>query len=460
MLFYILIPLFVALALLVVVSVVTAITAVGFSFLPVRKVPLRYNLRNLQVRWKTTLVTALAFTLVTALLVIMLAFVHGMDRVTQSSAIPGNVIVLADGATDETFSNIANPSVQLFPDDVQKAIQKITRKEGGKNVREFLLSREVYVLVSHIVKQNDDGGRKRRFIQMRGISDPEISAQVHEVSLASGKWWSASGVRSVPDPAGSSDAKIEVLEVVLGDGIARILGSDLGKAELVPDDIVQIGPNTCVVAGVMNPKGSYGSEVWGRDTQIQQIFNRGNRFSSFVLRTADDETGAEVAAKLKKLSSEKYNASTETEYYKRLEASSDVFRMAIWFLGAVMAIGGVLGVTNTMFAAISQRAKDIGVLRLLGYTRFQILCSFLMESILIALIGGLLGCAVGYLFNGMTATSIASGGQGGGKSVVLQLAVDFTVMGPALLLALVMGAVGGFIPSINAMRLRPLESLR
>jgi ABC-type antimicrobial peptide transport system permease subunit len=115
---------------------------------------------------------------------------------------------------------------------------------------------------------------------------------------------------------------------------------------------------------------------------------------------------------------------------------------------------------NTMFAAISQRSKDIAVLRLLGYGRWQILASFLMESLVIAVVGGLLGLALGSLLNGLTATSVVASGTGGGKSIVFALVVDQLVVFAGLALIVVMGLVGGLIPSLSAMRLRPLESLR
>ena len=77
------------------------------------------------------------------------------------------------------------------------------------------------------------------------------------------------------------------------------------------------------------------------------------------------------------------------------------FSTRLFSLTAIMAVGGVFGVMNTMFAAISNRIKDIGVLRILGYARWQILVSFLLESLVIALLGGLLGCALGSLANGI-----------------------------------------------------------
>jgi ABC-type antimicrobial peptide transport system permease subunit len=115
---------------------------------------------------------------------------------------------------------------------------------------------------------------------------------------------------------------------------------------------------------------------------------------------------------------------------------------------------------NTMYAAISQRTRDIGILRLLGYKRWQILVSFMFESMALAILGGLLGCAIGYLADGVTASSVVSGGPGGGKFIVLRMTVDLSTMALGMLLAIVMGFLGGLIPSLSAMRLTALEALR
>src|SRR5207249_6476740 len=123
-------------------------------------------------------------------------------------------------------------------------------------------------------------------------------------------------------------------------------------------------------------------------------------------------------------------ASPERVYYSKLSQTNQEFSVAIYFIAAVMAIGGTLGIMNTMFAAISQRTKDIGVLRLMGYRRWQVFMSFQLESLVIALVGGALGVFIGYLiFDGWTATSIVSSGQGGGKTVILTLVVDLATVG-------------------------------
>jgi ABC-type antimicrobial peptide transport system permease subunit len=156
----------------------------------------------------------------------------------------------------------------------------------------------------------------------------------------------------------------------------------------------------------------------------------------------------------------KLAAMTETDYFKNLSGTSTTFLVAAWVVTGILAVGGIFGVLNTMFAAVSQRLRDIGVLRLLGYPKRQILVSFLLESIMIAAIGGLLGCALGSLAHGWSATSIVGGQGGGGKTVVLELLVTLPTIIAGMLLAIGMGIVGGLLPALNAMRLSALDALR
>jgi putative ABC transport system permease protein len=167
-----------------------------------------------------------------------------------------------------------------------------------------------------------------------------------------------------------------------------------------------------------------------------------------------------LAANLKNYKKAALQAMTETEYFSKLSATNKQFLVAIIFVTVVMSIGGMFGVMNTMFAAIAQRTRDIGVLRLMGFARWQILSSFFIESLAIAVVGGIIGCALGSLSDGWTATSVVSGGQGGGKFVVLQLMVTSNTLAIGMLVTLVMGSLGGLLPAISAVRLTPLETLR
>jgi ABC-type lipoprotein release transport system permease subunit len=412
----------------------------------IKRVPFSYNLRNLVVRWHVTLLTALAFTLVVGIMTVMLAFVNGMYKLTQGSAQPGNVIVLADGTTDELFSNLGFGDIKEI--ELQEGVQK---DEDGNR----LVSWEIYAVVSQEIPGAKPGERQRRFVQTRGIEDPVRSGRVHNLKLhAGGAWFSEGGVQTRED--GSS-----AIQAVLGEGIARELGKDQAKPSLEPGDCFELGARTWIVTGIMHSAGStFDSEIWGKYKLIGDVFGKAN-YTTVVLRTADATAAQRLAEDLTaNYKKPAVNARSETEYYDNLNSTNLGFLYAIIFVAFVMAIGGVFGVTNTMFAAISQRTKDIGVMRILGFGRWQLLTSFFLESLLLALIGGLIGCALGSLANGFTATSIITGGQGGGKSVMLRLVVDARILVSGMIFSLVMGAIGGLVPALSAMRLRPLESLR
>jgi ABC-type lipoprotein release transport system permease subunit len=408
------------------------------------RVPLSYSIRNLIVRWRTTLLTALAFTLVVALLTIMLAFVNGMARLTEGSGHAENVIVLSEGATDEAFSYLA-------PVDTSDVV----RLPGV-----LQWSREVYIIANQPLPAAPGAPQRRRFVQVRGVEDPLAAAGVHRLNLLpGGSWFSEAGVEALPAAPGEKPKT--AIQAVLGEGVARELGRDRNADRLKVGDLFELGPRQWKVVGIMDSAGStFDSEVWAKGSYMADLYGKYN-FSSLILRTADAPTAGALADDIihnyKKASLQAY---PEPVYYDKLTATNVQFLVAIIIVTIIMAIGGVFGVMNTMFAAISQRTKDVGVLRILGFGRRQILLLFFAESLVIALAGGLIGCALGSLANGWTATSVISGNTGIGKTVVLKLAVDANILAWGILLALTMGALGGLLPSWRATRLRPLESLR
>ena len=311
--FNLIVGLIVGLALLLVAAAVAVAVPLSLALIGVlllqlggvlKKVPFTYNLRNILVRWKTTTLTAVAFTLVVSLMTVMLAFVNGMYKLTANSGQPNNVIVMADGATDELFSNLGYGDVkelELHPDVVRE-------ESDGKP----LASWEVYVVVNQPILVRkcpvcgkmapvDRLGRKlephgeptcagsgaevagtrgRRFLSVRGIEDPAKSGKVHNLPLhPGGSWFTQAGVEPLP---GSTKGE-QAVQCVLGEGLARELGPDQGKKSLDVGDVFELGPRKWIVVGVLQSAGStFDSEVWGKDSMIKNEFGK-DTFTTAVI---------------------------------------------------------------------------------------------------------------------------------------------------------------------------------
>jgi ABC-type lipoprotein release transport system permease subunit len=415
--------------------------ALPFLLAILGKVPLAYNVRHLAVRWRSTAVTALAFTLVVFLLMVMLAFVNGMERLTEGGGCPGNVIVLSQGVTDELLSylSVADASDVTFQ-------RGVMRNDQGWPV----CSREIYTVISQPGGSAPGERPGHHLLQIRGLEDAEMAARLHGIKLhPEGRWFSEAGVRMLPEHPGHP-----VIEAVVGEGIARELGLAVG-------DFFAVGPRQWLVVGVLNSAGSpFGSEIWAQRQIVGQTFGIESACTSVILRTADADSARELARELStRFKSAALWAQPETEYYRKMADMNRRFLVAAYLVASLMAIGGAFSVMNTLFAAVHQRRKDIGVLRALGYSRRQILVSFLLESLAIALLGGTVGCALGLAANGMTASSTIAGDQGV-KDVVLKLVVDANTVTIGLIFTVVMGILGGLLPALSATRLRPLDALR
>ncbi len=404
-------------------------------------IPLRYNLRNLMTRRLTSLFTASGFMLVVALLTFMLAFIEGLNQLSNKTGPDGNVILLQDGATDELMSGIPLEAAKDAM-DVYGSHPALAREDGRP-----VVSLEVYAIATQEVPSAQPGGKPIvRFLQIRGLEDAAMAGKVHGLSLhEGGRWFNESGT-----------------QVVMGEGIARALGVQL-------NDRFNLRPGLdWTVVGILRSKGSpFDSEIWGKRENVGHEFGRdnverGQRFYTTAVFSISDPTLSERVAEELRTRSErvKVNAMTERKYYEELSKSNQMFLIGAMFIAVIMAFGGMFGLMNTMFATVSARRKDIGVLRILGYGRRQILVCFLLESLLLAALGGGLGLALGSLADGRELTSFVAGQGGGGKTVVFEMAVTAYVVQMAAGFTLVMGLLGGLLPSLAAMRVRPLESLR
>ncbi len=380
-------------------------------------VPLSYNYRNLRVRWKTTLMTASGFTLVVAALVVMLAFIHGIEAACATTGEPENVLLLSKGNNDEVLSQMERGLVSQVENS-----KGVVRDAAGQPIA----SRELFMVVHH---RPQDGG-DFRFLQVRGVLP--VAFRVHSrLHLIEGRAFRP----------GQS-------EVIIGKGVQRDNHLHVGEE-------MEMGRKRWKIVGVFESGGAaFESELWCDLNELASQFRREGMYSSVLVRAANAEEAEELAEQLRDSKSVSVEAMTEPKYYQKQSEQTKIMRTAAWVIAWFMGVGAMFGVMNTMFAAIGQRTKDIAVLRIMGFEASDILLSFLLEALLIAAIGGLLGVALGAAANGITRSASL-----GARQIDFAFRVDGGIVAFAALFAVVMGVLGGLLPALSAMRIKPLEAL-
>ncbi|HLK18266.1 MAG TPA: ABC transporter permease [Bryobacteraceae bacterium] len=383
-------------------------------------IPVSYNFRNLVVRKTTTVITALGIALTVAVLLAVLALVNGLKTAFQSSGNPLQILVMRKGATAELSSGVTR---QQFQD--LKSMAGIAR-DGD----EPMASLEM-VTVINLPSVDSPSGMN---VTVRGILPVGVKMR-DGLKLQDGRWFQA-GRR----------------EVVVGKSIAkRYPGAQMGKK-------LRFGRGEWEVVGVMDGgQSSVNSEIFGDLNQVSSDFNRADGLSSILLRATDAAT---VPALVNSLNDDRrlaVLAQTEKSYYESQTNSGALLQFLGIFIAIIMAVGSSFAAMNTMYAAVARRSTEIGTLRVLGFSKGSIMLSFLFESLLLAGLGGLIGCLLVLPLNNIT--------TGIGSFVTFsEIAFNFRVSPPIMLagvaFALIMGAVGGLFPARMAARKEILVALR
>jgi putative ABC transport system permease protein len=384
-------------------------------------IPIAYNLRNLTVRKGTTLMTALGIALTVAVLLAVLALVSGLRSAFESTGNPLNVIVVRKSANSELVSGMTREQYQDL-----KFKPGIAKSASG----EPLTSLEM-VTVINLPSTDNEGGFN---VNLRGV-EPNGIALRDNLKIGEGRWFQA-GQR----------------EVVVGKAIAeRHPTARLGRQ-------LRFGKGQWTVVGVMDGgKSAVNSEIYGDLNQISSDFNRADGLSSALVRAVDLSSVSALVNSIKDDVRLNEDAIPEKEYYDRQTSAGAPLQAMGIFVSLIMAIGSCFAAMNTMYAAVARRGKEIGTLRVLGFSRTSILFSFFLESLLLSVIGGFLGVLLVLPLNNVT-TGITS------FFTFSEIAFNFRVS-PAVILtglvfALFMGALGGFFPARSAARKEILTALR
>jgi ABC-type antimicrobial peptide transport system permease subunit len=223
-------------------------------------------------------------------------------------------------------------------------------------------------------------------------------------------------------------------------------------------DSVQFGKGPWKVVGIFDAGGSaYESEVWGDVNQMASDFDRQGAYASAYLRATDASTANALKNAVSDDQRLKLDGMLETDYYAKQTSSGGPIKIVGYMVGFIMGIGSIFAAMNTMYAAVAYRSREIATLRVIGFSRPSILTSFVFESLLLSLLGAVVGIVLMLPFNGMTTgTSNAVTFS----EVVFALRMTPGVILAAVIFALVMGFFGGLAPAWHAARQNILTALR
>lgn len=384
-------------------------------------VPIRYNIRNLILRKSATVMTALGIALTVTTAIFILALLAGLNAAFRTSGDPLNVLVLRKGSTAELAAGGVDRD--LLP--VMKDLPGVAHDAAGQP----LVSGEDLLVV--VLPRNDGTGETNvtvRFLTSTGI------AMRSEAKLVAGRWFQP-GQR----------------EIVVSQSIHnRFSQANLG-------DTMWIGKGPWTVVGIFDAGGTaHDSEIWGDVNQLSADFDR-HFYNSVLLRATDPVAADALKNRVNDDQRLKLNGMLETDYWAKQTNSGNPIKFVGMIVAVIMAIGSCFAAMNTMYAAVAYRAREIATLRVIGFSRPSILSSFVLESVLLSLLGALLGILLMLPFNGMTT---GTNNPVTFSEAVFSLRMTPSVVGWAVVFAVVMGLFGGIAPAWHAAQRQILASLR
>ena len=384
------------------------------------RIPLAYNIRNLAARKVSTLLTALGIGLVSWVFIFTLALAGGFQSALQSTGSRENAIVVRSGSTAELTSIIDRESAGAI-----ESQPEIARATDGQP-----LATHELVVLWNLARKNGTSTN----VVVRGVTAKSFALRP-KVRLVQGRMFQPG-----------------LEEIVVGKlANERIAHCSIG-------DRIKLAGHQWSIVGIFDAGGtSFDSEIWGDVELFMPVFDR-PVYQSVTFRLDEPSHFAAIQKRLEADPRMSVKVVHEDEFYAAQSATlAALLRGLGLFVTLIMALGAIFGALNTMYAAVGSRTKEIGTLLALGFSRGAVLVSFLIESVLLALFGGLLGCLLALPVNGMTTstTNFASFSE-----IAFRFQVTPQMLLAGILFAAVMGAVGGFFPSRNAAKRVIVEALR
>ena len=386
-------------------------------------IPIIYNVRNVMLRPWTALATGWGIAMVVMILVGAFALASGFQAALVESGSPNNAIVMRVGADSEISSGVGRDAANII-----KSLPDVAPGPDGRP----LVSTDMVVL-TNLPRIGGSGGTSN--VTIRGVDQASFALR-DQVKITAGRMFTP----------GTG-------EVIVGERISkRFQGLKLG-------DHVSFGQQSFAVVGLFTAAGSaFESEVWGDNAVLMPAFDRTDAFQSVTFRMRNPGQFDELKKRLQGDPRLGVQVKTERAFYSEQSALlANMIRFAGILITLIMAVGAIFGAMNTMYAAVGQRTREIAVLLTLGFSPGSIMRSFLAESVILCMLGGVLGVLLALPINGITTSTT-------NWSSFSEVAFAFRVtpMGIALglLFSMMLGVVGGFLPARQASKQSLAGSLR
>lgn len=413
-----LLPWFVVLALAALLALWLAFTRGGKRTLSVTRV----GFSTLTQRLGSTAVIVIGIAGVVGVLVALLAMGEGLSTTLRQTGSNDTAIVLRGGSGAETNSVLSRDNINVIED-----APGIAKDAQGKPIASAEL-----VVVANVAKKSDPATDAN--VEIRGVGE-EAWQVWPKVKIVAGRKFKP-GLR----------------EIDVGQSAQRqFVGLELGKQ-------LRLAGQDWTIVGVFASGDAHESELWGDAKSVASAYRRGSSAESVTVRLTSPKAFDKFKASLMGDPRVKVDVSTTRDYFnKQSEGLSKIIRWVGITIGVIMAIGAIFGALNTMYAAVATRAREIATLRAIGFRGLPVVVSVLLETMLLALLGGIIGAVIVWLvFNGYTASTLG----GNFSQVVFQFRVTPALLWNGIKWALAIGFVGGLFPAVRAARLPVTTALR
>lgn len=382
-------------------------------------IPVIYNFRSVKARWASAIVAVLGIAGTVGVFVAMLALARGFRATLVSSGSYDNAIVMRAGATTEMESGISLATVKILQDE-----PGVARVSGAP-----MVTAEVVVIAPFPLRSTGTDAN----VQVRGVSSNVLTIR-RGVKMVQGRMF-----------------RPGLSELIAGrNASASYSGLTLGNR-------VRFGGGDWTVTGVFDAGGSaFDSEVWCDAQVLNDVYKRPNNvFQSATARLTSPDAFQGFKDAVTKDPRVDVDVTREIDYYsKQSQSMTQLITVLGGLVAAVMAIGAIFGALNTMYSAVSERSREIAVMRALGFGATAVVASFLIEALLISFVGGAIGCIAVLPLNGLT-TGAMNWQTFAHMAFAFKITPDLLLGG--LIFALGMGVAGGLLPAIAA-AIRPVSA--